>query len=170
MGDTKISSLIYADDIALTANTQVVLQEYLKACERCSYQNKCTFAPEKCEVIVPAYTVLAQSHDFGLMCRTRVNTDIKMSAYFKSVGCIGSGYPLSIARKMLHSFVYPLWNTDPNSSTCSKGRWTCWMKLVSRLETKTVIFRVNVEFSNSWDVLYRLQTMQTYTLAKNMFG
>ena len=136
IGENKINSLIYADDIVLISKNQQSLQKSLDACERHSRRNGYAFAPEKCEVIAPAYQVStgdttslilankdlgytdtfnylgvpisAKGINFKLMCQSRVGAAIKMSTYFKNVGCNGGGYPPTIIRRILHSFVRPL--------------------------------------------------------------
>lgn len=70
MGDTKINSLIYADDIALIAKTQATLQKCLETREMHNHRNKYAFAPEKREVIAPA-SVLALRIFRASLSRTR---------------------------------------------------------------------------------------------------
>ena len=38
-------------------------------------------------------SISAKGIDFKLMCQSRVSAEIKMSTYFKNMGCNGGGYP-----------------------------------------------------------------------------
>ena len=214
IGDTKINSLIYADDIVLIAKTQAGLQKCLKACERHSHRNKYAFAPEKCEVIAPAFQIgteaissttlentelkytdtfnylgvpiTAKGIDFRLMCQTRVDAAVKMSSYFKSVGCSGCGYPPSIVRMILHSFVRPLMEyglglqylLKRERNMLNKAWLHIWkqnqslpwstssLAILKTFRSPAMSYR-NAKLNAGY--LARLQTMQTDSLAKNIF-
>lgn len=214
IGGEKINSLIYADDIVLISKTQTSLQKCLKACERHSRRNGYTFAPEKCEIILPAYQVItevtspitlanmelrhadtfnylgipitAKGIDFKLMCQLRVDAAIKMSSYFKRIGCNGNGYPPIITRKILHSFVRPLMEyglglqlllkRDRNKMdkawvhiwkvNQSLPRSTSSLAILKTFRSPAMSYR-NAKLNAAY--LVRLQTMETPSLARNIF-
>ena len=211
---TKINSLIYADDIVLISKTQTSLQKCLKACERHSRRNGYTFAPEKCEIIAPAYRVTsgvtppitlanmelrhtdtfnylgipmtAKGINFKLMCQLRVDAAIKMSSYFKRIGCSGSGYPPTITRKVLHSFVRPLMEYGLGLQLLLKRErnrmdkaWTHILKVNQSLPRSTSSLAILKMFRSpamsyrnaKLNAAYfaRLQTMEVSSLAKKIF-
>ena len=214
IGGEKINSLIYADDIVLISKTQTSLQKCLKACERHSRRNGYTFAPEKCEIISPAYQVItevtspitlanmelrhadtfnylgipitAKGIDFKLMCQLRVDAAIRMSSYFKRIGCNVNGYTPIITRKILHSFVRPLMEyglglqlllkRDRNKMdkawvhiwkvNQSLPRSTSSLAIIKTFRSPAMSYR-NAKLNAAY--LVRLQTMETSSLARNIF-
>lgn len=57
IGESKINSLIYTDDIVLVSKNRQSLRKCLNTRERHSHRNVYAFAPEKCEVIALVYQV-----------------------------------------------------------------------------------------------------------------
>lgn len=57
IGDTKINSLIYAEDIVITSKTKEALRKSLRICERHNRRNIYIFDPDKCKVISQAFQV-----------------------------------------------------------------------------------------------------------------
>lgn len=191
-----------------------MLQKSLRTCEKHSRRNSYTFAPEKCKVIARAFQVgaedtkhvtlvnseleyvdtfdylgvpiTAKGIDFKVMCQSRVDAAIKMSAYFKRVGCSGMGYPPTIVRKILHTFVRPLMEYGLGLQQLQKRernkldkswfqiwrnnqslpRSTSSLAILKTFRSPAMSFR-NAKLNAGY--LARLRTMKTDSLAKRIY-
>lgn len=210
----KINSLIYADDIVVITKTKQELQKCLNACNRHSKRNKYAFAPEKCEIIAPAFRtcvedtlgvtltnkelkytdlfnylgvpISAKGIDFKTMCQERADAAIRMSTYFRSVGCSGRGYPPMIVRMILHSFIRPLMEYGLGLQHLLKRErdkldkiWIQIWKLNQSLPKSTSSLAILKTFRSpamsyrnakmNAAYLARLKTMENDSLAKNIY-
>ena len=56
LGNSRVSSLLYADDIVLVSSSEENLQSMLDTCEQHSIDHGYVFSPSKCEIIAPGGT------------------------------------------------------------------------------------------------------------------
>ena len=129
LGDSRINSLLYADDIVLVSSTKDQLQSMLNTCELHSRENGYVFSPPKCEIVVPSderapcfmlygeYVRLAPSFkylgipvtekgiDIAGLCYESISRAVKTVNLFHNMGCNGSGFPLAVNRWIMTSFV-----------------------------------------------------------------
>ena len=214
IGENKINSLIYADDIVVISKSSQILQRCLRTCERHSRRNGYAFAPEKCEVILPlrqndtedtpkitldgkdlkysnifnylGVPISAKGVDFKVMCHERVEAAIRMSEYFRIVGCNGGGYPPTIVRRILHSFVRPLMEyglglqylRKSEKNRLDKAWFSIWKRnqtlpkstsslaILKTYRSPAMSYR-NDKLNSAY--LARLKTMENDSLAKKIF-
>ena len=129
LGISKINSLLYADDIVLIATSQEQLQSMLDSCEQHSKEYEYKFSPSKCEVIAPTNVqasclriygeelkqspkfkylgvpVTEMGIDIAGLCYEGISRAMRTANLFYFIGCNGTGFPSTVSRWILASFV-----------------------------------------------------------------
>ena len=152
LGDCRINSLLYADDIVLVSSTKYHLQNMLNTCELHSREYGYEFSPPKCEIVAPndeqttyfrlygecvrlapsfkylGIPVTEKGIDIAGLCHESISRAVKTINLFHTVGCNGTGFPLTVNRWILTSFVRPQMEYGLDLICLRQASRICWIK------------------------------------------